>query len=477
MNATFFCDQTIGRRTAAALSDWNGRRVLVVGLGRWGGGVGVTRWLVEQGAEVTVTDQAAPAQLSESVAALADLDVTLHLGGHDPVDLAAPELVVLNPAVNKLTSEFFGLIKQRGCPWTTEINLFCERCPAPIVAVTGTYGKSTTCAMLADVLRAGVEADELPYRAVHLGGNLGGSLLPELKQMTPEDVVVLELSSAQLEDLPQVAWRPALAAITNIAPQHLDRYRSFEDYVEAKLNLVRALPREGRAVTGVLEASVRERVLEALGGVAQRLMEVEPGAPALELKVPGAHNQANAACVLALGRLLGMQEEIVRAALASFAGLPHRLQCVRTCDGVTYYNDSKATTPEAARRGLEVFAQPVVALVGGQDKGTALEAWVSALVDRCRAVICLGESGPRVEVALQRMGAVERGVEVRRADDLTVAVQQARALARAGDVVLFTPGAPSFDAYANYEHRGQHFIDIVTGLASRIEGASGTHPT
>lgn len=450
--------------TRADEAAWAGRRVLVVGLGRWGGGVGVTRWLVEQGARVTVTDQASPADLTESVAALADLDVALHLGAHDPADLDATDLVVLNPAVNKLTSDFFGRVQERGCSWTTEINLFCQRCPAPIVAVTGTYGKSTTCALLATALRAGVAARELRYRTVYLGGNLGGSLLPELKHMTADEVVVLELSSAQLEDLPQVAWEPALAAITNIAPQHLDRYGSFEGYVEAKLNLVRALPKGGQVVAGELPGRVREMLLAALDGAAERLVEVESVAPALELKVPGTHNQANAACVLTMCRLLGVRAETARAALASFPGLPHRLQCVRTCDGVAYYNDSKATTPEAARRGLEVFTQPVVALVGGQDKGVDLEAWALALVTRCRGVICAGESGPRVAAALDRAGAAERGVEVRQAEDLDAAVLQAQALARAGDVVLFSPGAPSFDAYPNFEHRGRHFIDIVSSL-------------
>ena len=438
--------------------------MLVVGLGRWGGGVGVTRWLAEQGARVTVTDQAAPTQLSASVAALADLDVTLHLGAHDPADLATAELVVLNPAVNKLTSEFFALIKQRGCRYTTEINLFVERCPAALVAVTGTYGKSTTCAMLAAALRAGVETRELSYRVVHLGGNLGGSLLPELKHMTADDVVVLELSSAQLEDLPQVAWQPVVATLTNVAPQHLDRYGSFAEYVAAKLNLLHALPAGGRVVAGELSAQVREMVLAALAGVPERLVCVERSAAAFELSVPGAHNQANAACVLTMCRLLGMQEGTARAALASFAGLPHRLQRVRTCDGVTYYNDSKATTPLAAQRGLEVFAQPVVALVGGQDKGAPVDEWALALVDRCRAVICLGESGPRVAAALERAGCVARGVEVRLAESLPAALPQARALARPGDVVLLTPGAPSFDAYANYEDRGRHFMHIVNDL-------------
>ncbi len=479
-----------------------GLRVLVVGLGRFGGGVGVTRWLTEQGAAVTVTDRAAGDELADSIDAVADLDVDLHLGGHDPSDLDEADLVVINPAVVKSTSQFFQLIERRAIPWTTEINLFCERCPCPIIGVTGSYGKSTTCAMLAEVLRACHHADvgarrdsrtsggsdrlenrshqpdrsqKVCYTGVHLGGNIGRSLLSDLPDIRPTDLVVLELSNAQLEDLPRIGFFPPLAVITNLWPHHLDRYGTFAAYARAKLNIVCDPDRASKLVVGDMADEAAALLEQLLPDHADRVVRVRSFDPPLALRVPGAHNQANAACVATMCHHLGLEEQAVREALAAFTGLPHRLQHVRTLDGVDYYNDSKSTSPDATETAIAAFDRPtraaglgshgrLVAIVGGQDKGVSLTKCADRLAATCTLVICVGESGRAWTDALQAGARAGACRIVHEPGKLDGAVSLARKHAKPGGAVLFSPGAPSFDRYPNFARRGEHFIELVNAL-------------
>jgi len=461
------------KRNAESLA---GRRALVVGLGRFGGGVGVTRWLAEHHAAVTVTDQATHDTLAESVAAIADLPVTLHLGGHDERDLDAADLVVINPAVHKATSAFFQAIVRRGIPWTTEMNLFCERCPSRVIGVTGSYGKSTTCAMLAEVLEAARRAGDVTYTGVHLGGNIGRSLLNDLPNIRESDWVVLEMSNAQLEDLPRIDWAPDVAVITNLFPHHLDRYSSFADYAQAKLNITRHPEGTSKIVVGELHPDAEELLKELFADHPDRLARITSAAPLIELKVPGRHNQRNAACVLTVCRLLGLNEAVVRAALCDFKGLPHRLEFIRTLDGVDYYNDSKSTAPAATVIALEALQRPTVAIVGGQRKDVSLADCAKAMAPWCRVVICMGESGPAFAEAVNAARSAVasepphscRGffedMIVHVVEALPEAVRLAHAEAKPGEVVLFSPGATSFDQYANFTARGRHFVGLVNAL-------------
>jgi len=498
-----------------------GRRVLVVGLGRFGGGVGVTRWLASQGATVTVTDQAARETLAESVAAVADVPVTLHLGGHDEGDLDAADLVIINPAVNKSTSAFFQAIVRRGLSWTTEMNLFCERCPAKVLGVTGSYGKSTTCAMLAEAMEACRRADKVSYTGVHLGGNIGRSLLNDLPNIRETDWVVLEMSNAQLEDLPRIHWAPDVAVITNLFPHHLDRYARFEDYIGAKLNITRHPERYSKIVVGELHSLAEDLLEEAVADRRDRVIRVPLPDPAVELRVPGHHNHLNAACALTACSLLGLNQAVVRSTLRDFRGLPHRLEFIRTLDGVDYYNDSKSTAPAATVTALEALVssprpeprasaraelhRKIIAIVGGQRKDVSRVECAISLARYCRVVIGMGESGPdfadaiktlsslpplpsreRVGVRVDAIGStaashsvpsepphscggffVNMIVQVVAA--LPDAVRLAHAESRPGEVVLFSPGAPSFDQYANFTDRGRHFNELVQGLCGVVK--------
>ena len=455
-----------------AATSFAGRRVLVVGLGRFGGGLGVTQWLVHEGARVTVTDQARAESLRESISALDGLSVQLHLGGHDVHDLDDTDLVVINPAVDKTRSEFFEQIVRRRIAWTTEMNVFCERCPAPVIGVTGTYGKSTTCAMLAEALSACRGMRGAGYRKVHLGGNIGRSLLMDLPSILADDLVVLEMSNSQLEDIPRIAWSPRVAVITNLWPHHLDRHGTFAAYVAAKLNLVTSPGRLQAMIVGDMHPEAESFVATMssprgeLHAMPLTVIRVTVPGGSLDLLVPGKHNQANAACVLTVCKAMGLDETIARNALRSFRGLPHRLQHVRTLDGVDYVNDSKSTSPSATMTALESLTRPIVAIVGGQRKDVPLAECAAALHRSCRAVFCMGQSGPDFAEALRDLNVAEGGPSVEEVAGLEEAIRSAHVRARRGDNVLFSPGAPSFDAYGNFTQRGDHFVRLVHELTS-----------
>lgn len=447
--------------------DWHGVRVLVVGLGRFGGGVGVTRWLAEQGAAVTVTDQAAEESLRASLEAIADLPVKTVLGGHAACDLGAFNLVVINPAVDKRKSPFFREIAARGVPWTTEVNLFLERCPARVIGVTGSYGKSTTCAMLTAVLERAVASGWDRFSGVHLGGNFGGSLLGRLGRIAAGDAVVMELSNAQLEDVPRIGRWPDWAVITNLHPHHHDRYETVADYYAAKLNLVRGAAAGQVVVAGDLDPAAERMLMRCLADRLADLHRVQPGqadsdVPPIQLDIPGRHNQANARCVLTLTRLLGVDEAAARAALASFPGLPHRLETVRRRGGVRYVNDSKSTAPDATCASVEALDGPLICIVGGMAKPDVdYTDCARVLAMRCRAVIAVGQSSRRWADAVHAQSTRTGNPVMKSYERLEDAVAAAMRLASEGDTVLFSPGAPSFDAYANFAERGEHFKTLV----------------
>lgn len=443
-----------------ATRPWADQRVLVMGLGRFRGGLDVTRWLVGQGARVKVTDLADEAALADSLQALRGLPIEYRLGGHDPSDLDDADLVVVNPAVPKHRSPMFAEIARRGVAWTTEMNLFCARCPAPVVGITGTYGKSTTSVMLASAIRAALDARQCAWTNVHLGGNIGLSLLGSLGSIRESDIVVLEMSDAQLQDLPRIAWGPVVAVITNLHPHHLDRHGGWEGYVAAKLNIARDVSRTRCVVVSPLAAETRALVERILPDGVARVREVAPADPPIELAVPGAHNRANADCVLAICREIGVPAGVARDALRGYQGLAHRLQRVRQVGGRTYINDSKSTSPDATITAVESVGGPMVVIVGGECRDVPLTNLASTLVRKARGVVCVGASAAPWARALR-----EGGVSlIRESPGLDEGIRMATALSRPGDTVLFSPGAPSFDRYANFEERGAHFIRLVAAL-------------
>lgn len=454
-----------------------GKRVVVMGLGRFGGGIGVTRWLCRQGARVHVTDMAPAHELTTSLDSLSGLTFTHRLGGHDSTDLEGCDLLVVSPAVDKSKAAFFKEAVARGIPWSSEMNLFLERCRGKLVGITGSVGKSTTTAMIGTILDAAKKSSGWRNGQVWLGGNIGKSLLDDLPSIDSDDVVVLELSSFQLEDAAQIKKSPHIAVITNIRENHLDRHITMPSYAAAKANIFRfqsnadwaALPLdEDLSLLPKFDTAAR-RFGWGVDATGTRALLAPPGAPsesvAVRLSVPGRHNLANAAAAMAVSRILGVPDETAVGALATFTGLAHRLEFVREFGGVRYYNDSKATTPEAAVTSLVAFDAPIVALVGGSEKGSDYAILGRKLAERAKAVICMGQTRQKIgDAVLAARGNASRP-PVEFAEDFDTALARARALANSGDVVLLSPACPSYDWFRNYEHRGDTFRQIVSRWA------------
>ncbi|MGC9455363.1 MAG: UDP-N-acetylmuramoyl-L-alanine--D-glutamate ligase [Phycisphaerae bacterium] len=434
--------------SSPARMDPAGARVTVVGLGRFGGGVGVTRWLAKRGAKVTVSDKAGADELAASVAKLDGVDVTLHLGEHRREDFLEADLLVVNPAV---PDDLPPLVEaaQAGVPRTTEMNLFLARCPATVIGVTGSVGKSTTTAMLGQVLSR--------VRTTHVGGNIGVCLLEELDRIGPDDYVVLELSSFQLDALGQVAVAPHIAVVTNLSPNHLDRHGSMEAYAAAKKNIFRFQRSEDVLVLNAACEATRDWAGEAPG----RVEWFDPVGEPFELAVPGAHNQANAQAAWKAAEALGVDRPTARAALKEFRGLPHRLELVAERDGVRYVNDSKCTTPGGTIVALEAFEpRRAVVLCGGYDKGVSFDELGAALAKRAKAVVAFGATAEKILAALQHCGGGDSPA-AHRADDLPSAVAEAQRLAETGDVILLSPACASYDMFTNYEQRGTLFTQLA----------------
>lgn len=431
-------------------------RVTVMGLGRFGGGLGVTRWLVEQGAIVTVTDLEPAERLSGPIASLAaDIEagrVRLALGGHVEADFVDTDLVVANPAVPvPWENRFLRAATEAGVPITTEIGLVCERLDrARVIGITGSAGKSTTSSMIAHAIR-GLRG------ACRLGGNIGGSLLGEVDAIGPEEWVVLELSSAQLHwvGARPAPWSPAIAVVTSFAPNHLDWHGTIDHYRSSKQHLL-----HGTGAVVFTDAEIAAAFAEG-----DRVTSIAPDGPRPVLRIPGSHNRRNA-LVAAEAVRVAIGEPIQRtlAMLHDFAGLPHRLELVAEGGGVRAYNDSKSTTPESAAMAIaafdeegEVGAGGVILICGGYDKKVDLSPMVGPAA-RCAAVHTIGATGEALAGAINRAGG--RAV---RHPDLAAATAAALSGARPGMVVLLSPGCASWDQFEHFEARGGEFSRAVRG--------------
>jgi UDP-N-acetylmuramoylalanine--D-glutamate ligase len=426
--------------------DVRNQRVTVAGLGKFGGNLAAARWLVEQGAKVLVTDQSPAEKLTKSVEQLEDLPITWRLGEHREEDFTQADLVVASPAIPP-ANRFLQAARAAGVPVTTEIMLFIERCPATIVGVTGTKGKSTTTALLGAMLKRRF--------TTHVGGNIGKSLLPELPRIGKSDVVVLELSSFMLHYLRAMKWSPHVAVVTMIAADHLDWHGSREAYVADKWAIVEFQRPDDFAVLNESDATSRELAKGTKGNVVWFGTE---GREPFEMMLPGAHNQFNAQAAFTAASLLGVTRDEAADATREFRGLDHRLNLVHEANGVRYYDDSIATIPEAAVAALVAFPpRTVIQIVGGHDKKLDLTVMCNALADRAKAVLCIGFTGTAIAEKLQAV----RGTGVYQCGDLATAMKEAKAIAAPGDVVLLSTGCASYDQFANFEERGNTFARLA----------------
>jgi UDP-N-acetylmuramoylalanine--D-glutamate ligase len=429
------------------------KHVLIMGLGRFGGGLGVAQYLLNEARHVTISDRASHEQLSEPLSILGthpNLEVIL--GEHQHSLLDGVDLLVVNPAVPRpWDNDFVTAATARGIPITTEIELaYRQLNPARVIAVTGSAGKSTTSAMINHAL------DAVGVRVV-LGGNIGGSLLDQLNEITDRTTVVLELSSAMLywlwgSDMQNPPAYPAVSCITSYSPNHLDWHSEERHYRECK-QLVLNSPH-----------TVLPESLAGWGN--QTSCIVGQSAEVDSCAIPGAHNAMNAA--LAVACIQQLHPEIERSelieAVRTFQGLPHRLHRCHEQDGVIYFNDSKSTTPQAtllAVRAIESMAPShrIHLIAGGYDKGSDLTP-IADLAPKLAGLYCIGATADAI-VRSSRANAHACGT-------LDQAMSEVHCSVEDGDVVLLSPGCASWDQFQNYEQRGERFIE----LASNTSGAS-----
>jgi UDP-N-acetylmuramoylalanine--D-glutamate ligase len=450
-----------------------GRRVTVMGLGLFGGGLGVTRYLVQAGAKVTVTDTKTAEQLREPVAALRDLPVELRLGGHDERDFRDADLVVANPAV-PTSSPWLAMARAV----ETELNLFFKLCRAEmVVGITGSNGKTTTTTLVGELLKRHL-------RKTWVGGNIGGSLLESAAEIRPEDFVVLELSSFQLEHLGALGRSPTVGVVLNLSPNHLDRHGDMAGYAAAKRQIV-AHQREGDAkVLNADDPLVSAFRTASPSRTWSFSMKDKPGRGALvrgeaiefhttgarftidvsRRRIPGAFNLQNMAAAatasfVAAGGRWEEWREVCEDVFNAFPGVEHRLEFVAEKAGVKYYNDSKATDAEATIAAIGTLPGPFVLILGGFDKKVPFDALARAVSDRpVRACLLMGETAPAIEAALR---AQSRVPEIARVGSVEEA---ARFPARAGETVLLSPACASWGMFRNFEERGRLFKAAVARL-------------
>jgi UDP-N-acetylmuramoylalanine--D-glutamate ligase len=412
--------------------------VLVVGAAR--SGIALANHLTRAGETVRVVDRKPARELRDAISQMpASVDFRL---GDDSDVLDGVKTVYASPGV-PWDAQLLSDARTRGIAVSSEIDLFLKLCPGTVVGITGTNGKTTTTALTGVVLAAG-------DRPVVVGGNIGDTVLDRLDEITPDHWVVLELSSFQLES---VDWpRLHVGVILNITPDHLDRHGTFERYVDLKARAVEFAGPDDFAVLNGRDETVR--------GVASRtrakVVWFDQHQPIPPMPLPGRHNMENALAAAAVGRIAGLSDETINAAIRSFKGVEHRLELVGEWAGVRWYNDSKATNPDAGRVAIASFpGAPIVLIAGGYGSGFELGEWVSDVLANTEAVVLIGASADLLQEALRAHPKVVR------AASLEEAVGKAAGFSRQGGVVLLSPAYKSYDMFKDYEDRGNQFKALV----------------
>jgi UDP-N-acetylmuramoylalanine--D-glutamate ligase len=454
----------------------SGRRVLILGLARQG--TALARWLCSIGARVTVSDQRSEAELAGELAELEGLPITFVLGEHPLYLLNSTDLLCISGGV-PTSIPIVQAARERKIRVSNDAQLFMERCPCHVIGITGSAGKTTTTALVGSIFE---RTDTLPW----VGGNIGNPLIEDLPHIHPDDIVVMELSSFQLEIM---TASPHVAAVLNITPNPLDRHGTMDAYVEAKAHI---LDNQLAGDIAVLNRddpqsyALRHRAEQAIAYFSGNV-PVEVGAwlvgdrivcrPTFtqpmdtvctvdEIPLRGFHNVLNVLAACAITGSAGIPLETMRQGILVFEPVPHRLEVVREWGGVTFVNDSIATAPERVVAALNAFqGEQIVLLLGGQDKKLPWAELIELAVERCHAIIGFGEIGRMVvEKAAAERALLGANTRIEQVTTLDEAVMTAVQLARDEDIVLLSPGGTSYDAYTDFEERGEHFRALVERL-------------
>ncbi|MBN1122275.1 MAG: UDP-N-acetylmuramoyl-L-alanine--D-glutamate ligase [Anaerolineae bacterium] len=456
----------------------SGKRVAIIGLARQG--TALARWLCENGAQVVVSDMRTEDQLAEPMAELADYSITYILGDHPDYLLNRVDLVCLSGGV-PLDAPIVQEAVKRDIPLSNDAQLFLDRCPCHVIGITGSAGKTTTTSLVGKMCEA---AGKLPW----VGGNIGNPLITDLPFIQPNDIVVMELSSFQLEIM---STSPHVAAILNITPNHLDRHKSMIEYIEAKAQIIENQFAGDVAVLNrddphTYEMAVQGRVVDDLSLFSAQF-PVDVGAWLVgdrllcrpqftipmdcvctinEIPLRGHHNVVNVLAASAIAGAAGVPVEAMREAVLAFKSVPHRLEEVGKWQGVTFINDSIATAPERVLAALEAYeGESLVLLLGGRDKKLPWDALAQRAVVQCHYVITFGEAGLMIAEQIAKARKAARAeTRLEQVGTLDDAVDLAVHAANEGDIVLLSPGCTSYDAYRDFEERGEAFRKMVRKL-------------
>ena len=463
----------------------NIERVTVMGLGRFGGGAGATRFFAKLGTRVIVTDLSNMEKLADSVATLSDLPVTFHLGSHHESDFINTDLVLANQSARP-DHPLLAAARAAGIPVLTETGIALALNQSPWLGVTGSSGKSTTASLLAAMLKMR-DKDAL------FGGNIGGDLLTRVNDHPAASPLAAELSSYQLIHIgPQLAngdiRPPCVAIVTNITPNHLDWHHGFDEYAESKRNLLRHQGKNDWAVLNILDPILADWAKDAPGRVISCSYD-DPGAndscflhddritlrldaqnvlslPLTHLRIKGRHNIMNAMQAAAAAFVFFRDAEAVLAGAAGFTGLPHRLETIAKAKGKTFINDSKSTTPESAILALTLLDGPIALIAGGYDKLSPFDKLAATIQREAAALVLVGDSAERLKAAVE-IAEAERPAALGQLPivvcdaDFDLAVHEAIRLCPSGGTVLLSPACASWGMFNDFEERGERFRDLA----------------
>jgi UDP-N-acetylmuramoylalanine--D-glutamate ligase len=455
--------------------DLANKRVLVVGLGK--SGVASALFLKARGARVTVSDTKTEDQLREQIPVLLDQGISVETGGHGERTFRGQDLIVISPGV-PVDAQPLVQARTLGEAVIGEVELAAHFLGGPIVAITGSNGKTTTTSLVGEIIAAG------GYPTV-VGGNIGTPAISLVERAKADTVIVLEISSFQLETIQ--TFRPRLAVVLNVTPDHLDRHRTFQAYADAKARIFENQQGEDFAVLNADDPTCVEMAKKTRAQVFwfSRKQGVTHGAhvregriffrgekgqqeimPLAEIPLKGSHNVENVLAAVCAGVLMGCKPGQIAQAVRNFKAVEHRLEFVATIRGVDYYNDSKATNVDATIKALESFPANIHLILGGKDKGSDYTVLNDLLRKRVKRVYTIGAAAAKIE------SHIRGAAEIVHAETLDAAIKQAAAAAVSGDIVLLAPACASFDQFNSYEHRGRVFKEVVHGLAGRDEAKS-----
>lgn len=463
------------------MQNWNNKKVVVIGAARQG--LALSRWLASKGAQVILTDARPAEQLLAETAFLNGYDIQLSFGGHPFELLNGCETLCLSGGVPP-TIPFVREAKQRHIPLSNDSQIFLDACPAPVVGITGSAGKTTTTSLMGIIATEHFKMKQSGNR-VWVGGNIGHPLIEDVDTIHEDDLAIMELSSFQLELMRR---SPQISAVLNITPNHLDRHGSLEVYADAKAHILRFQKQGDVAILNRDDIGSWRLLPEVRSDLIsfglKRPAATDHGIyvendwiwaqiarnrikmfPTDWIRLRGQHNLYNVLAACALSLAAGLALPAIHEAVEGFTGVSHRLQLVRELHGAEWYNDSIATAPERSMAAVNAFEQPIILLLGGRDKSLPWEDLLSLVRQKVKALILFGEAGPMIQNTLGASRSGDYLQSIQLVSTLQEAVQAAALKTEEGDVVLLSPGGTSYDAFKDFEERGEAYTTWVNQLS------------